>query len=194
MGFRGPSLRGNYSPGSVAMVYSATLGSPIAVSATNVHAAITSPASGTTVVTTGITNTALAAVSRNVTAKGSASGMTGNVVIAGTNVQGNVITETIALSGASEVAGNKAFASVTSITIPAKVNGSGDTVSIGIGAKLGLGCMFLRDTLIGAYFGNVAETIAAKAFSSTVLESNTITLTSTLDASAVVVMFYYPHS
>lgn len=194
MGFRGPALRGNYAPGSIALPYSANLGSPIAISATNVHAAITSPASGTTVVTTAITNTALSATPRNVTAKGSASGMTGNVVIAGTNINGIAITETIALSGASEVAGNKAFASVTSITVPAKINASGDTVSIGIGVKLGLGCMFLRDTIIGAYFNEVAETISAKAFSSTAVESNTVTLTSALDASAVVVMFYYPHS
>ena len=108
---------------------------PDAVSATAVHAAITLPATGTTVVTTAITNPDMP---RTVTAKGSASGITGNVVIDGTNVKDEVIQDTIALSGASEVEGVKAFKTVTSITVPAKVNGSGDTASVGIAKKIGL--------------------------------------------------------
>lgn len=194
MGYKGPSLRGNYSAGSAAMIYSANLGSPIAVSATNVHAAITLPASGTTDVATTITNTALSATPRNVTVKGNASGIAGNVVITGTNVNGATITETIALNGSTEVVGNKAFASVTNINVPAKTNGSGDTVSVGIGSKLGLGAMFLRNTLFAVFLNNVADTFAASAFSSTTSEGNTITLTSALNGTLVTVVYYYPHS
>src|SRR5215208_6612547 len=107
---------------------------PAAASATAVHANITLPATGTTVVTTAITSPD---VPRTVTAKGNASGITGDVVIAGTNVVGDVITDTIALNGTAEVECVKAFATVTSITVPAKTNASGDAVSIGRANKFG---------------------------------------------------------
>lgn len=108
---------------------------PDAVSATYVHAAVTLPASGTTVVTTAITNPDFP---RNVTVKGNAAGIAGDVVVAGTNIKDEAITETIALNEATEVEGTKAFKTVTSITVPAKTNGSGDTVSVGVAKKLGL--------------------------------------------------------
>lgn len=100
---------------------------PDAVSATYVHAAVTLGADAQDV-TTGITNPDFP---RTVTVKGNASGIAGNVVITGTNAAGDEITDTIALNGASEVEGVKAFATVTNINLPAKTNVSGDTVSVG---------------------------------------------------------------
>jgi hypothetical protein len=107
---------------------------PAAVSAVAVHAAITLGAAAADV------TTAINAIDfpRNVTIKGNAGGIAGDVVITGTNVAGDEITETIALNASSEVLGTKAFASVTNIHVPAKTNGSGDTVSIGWGKVLGL--------------------------------------------------------
>jgi hypothetical protein len=53
------------------------------------------------------------------------------VVITGTDAADAVITDTIALNGSSEVAGAKAFKTVTSINYPAESHAGTDTVSIG---------------------------------------------------------------
>lgn len=120
---------------------------PSTVSATGVHAAVTLGAAAQDV-TTAITNPD---VPRNVTVKGNAVGIAGDVVITGTNILDEEITETIALSGSSEVVGNSAFKTVTNIHLPAKTNESGDTVSVGIGKKVGIphivynaGCLLVK--------------------------------------------------
>jgi hypothetical protein len=91
---------------------------PAAASATGVHAAANLAAAAQDVASA-ITNPD---VPRNVTVKGNVSGITGNVVISGLNFRGDFITDTIALNGVSEVAGVKAFASVTNIHLPARVH------------------------------------------------------------------------
>jgi hypothetical protein len=108
---------------------------PAAVGVASVHAAVALPDTGTTVVTTAITNPE---VPRNVTVKGNAAGIAGDVEIVGTNVSGDEITETIALNGSTEALGALAFKTVTSITLPAKTNASGDTVSVGRGKIFGM--------------------------------------------------------
>jgi hypothetical protein len=108
---------------------------PAAVGVASVHAAIALPATGTTEVLTAITNPD---VPRIVTVKGNAAGITGDVVITGTNIADAVIADVIALNAATEVLGTKAFKTVTSIVVPAKTNVSGDTVSVGIGKKFGM--------------------------------------------------------
>jgi hypothetical protein len=108
---------------------------PAAVGVASVHAAVALPDTGTTVVTTAITNPD---VPRNVTVKGNAAGIAGDVVIVGTNASGDEITETIALNAATEALGALAFKTVTSITLPAKTNASGDTVSVGRGKIFGM--------------------------------------------------------
>jgi hypothetical protein len=107
---------------------------PAIGTATATHAAVTLGAAEQTV-TTSITNPDFP---RIVTIKGNASGIAGDVVITGTDFNGAALTETIALNAATEVLGTKAFKTVTSILLPAKTNGSGDTVSIGRGDKIGL--------------------------------------------------------
>jgi len=89
---------------------------PGVVSATGVHAANNLGAAGADV-TTGITNPD---VPRTVTVKGNVPGITGNVVIIGTNILGAAITDTIPLNGASEVEGVKAFKTVTKLVLPAR--------------------------------------------------------------------------
>jgi hypothetical protein len=61
------------------------------------------------------------------------------IVIAGTDVNGDVISEDFAVpnGGNQTVTGAKAFATVTSVTIPAQT-GAGGTATIGFGAKIGL--------------------------------------------------------
>lgn len=154
----------------------------VAASATAVHAAVALTASAQTI-TTAITSPA---APRNVSVTGNASGIAGNVVVTGTNYNGDTITETIALSGASTVAGTKAFASVTSIALPAKTNTSGDTVSVGIGSVLGLPYKLAHNTVIAVFLDNAKEgTAPTVTTSTTALESNTISLSSSLSGKAV---------
>lgn len=154
----------------------------VAASDTAVHAAITLPTSGTTVVTTAITNPA---VPRALRIKGNASGITGNVVIAGTNYSGDAITETIVAADAGAVEGNKAFKTVTSITVPARTQTS-DTISIGFNDKLGLPYKLAHNTVLAAYHDNAKEgTAPTVAVSATALESNTFDLNTALNGKVI---------
>jgi len=125
-------------------------------------------------------------VPRSVKIKGNAAGITGDVVITGTNVAGEVISETIALNGDTEVLGNKAFKTITSIQLPVETNAGTDTVSVGTANKLGLPYLLERDTVIAAYRDNVKEgTDPTVATSTTALENNTILLNSALNGTDV---------
>jgi hypothetical protein len=83
-------------------------------------------------ITTGITDPDFPRV-LNIDSDGAASG---NVVITGTNIRGETITDTIALNGTSVVAGVKAFKTVTSIQLPVK--SASESVFVGTTDKLGL--------------------------------------------------------
>lgn len=140
------------------------------------------------VVTTAITSPA---VPRNITA--TAGGTAGDikaiqVVIAGTNYADEAITETLpafTVDTAGTVTGSKAFKTVTSITIPAH-DGTGATTAIGFGSKLGLPYKLAHDTVINTYLDNTKEgTAPTVAVSATALESNTITLASTLNSKVI---------
>ena len=156
-------------------------------SATAVHAAVTLTEAVQTV-TTGITNPD---VPRNVTVKGNQAGVTGDVVITGTNMADEVITETIAANAATEVVGSKAFKTVTSIQFPV-LAGAGDTISIGKGSKLGVPYkLFSSSQIHHALFDNAAETLAASAVSSTVVESNTVTTTTALNGAKDLDLFIF---
>lgn len=174
--------------GTASRVFNAALGSP-ALGADNAVLADTAMANGaTTVVASGFTQPD---VPRNVTIKGNAAGIAGNVVIAGTNQAGEAITETIPLSGTAVVVGNKAFKTVTSVTLPAYTNGGTDRVRLGTGAKLGLPVSLSRDSLIHGYIGGVREaTRPTVTFSATARESNTVTLNSALNGTAVLADYY----
>jgi len=118
---------------------------PTVGSATATKAAFALTASAQTGITAGITNPD---VPRIVTVKGNASGITGNVVVHGTNINDVVISDTIALNGASEVVGAKAFKTVTAIDYPAETNVGTDTVSIGRGVKIGFPAIISNTGLV----------------------------------------------
>lgn len=182
----------NFIAGASLPVFSAALGSPAVASATGVHAAVTDNGA-TQTITTGITNPA---VPRNITA--TAGGTAGDikaiqVTITGTDADGVVITETLpafTVDTAGTVVGSKAFKTVTSISIPAH-DGTGATTSIGFGAKIGLGHRLSRNSVIAAFLGGVREATAPTvAFDATNICNNTITLSSTLNSTAVIVDYY----
>ncbi|MHB9095902.1 MAG: 3-isopropylmalate dehydratase small subunit [Eubacteriales bacterium] len=154
----------------------------VAASDTGVHAAIALTAA-MQAITTAITNPA---VPRNIRIKGNAAGIVGNVVITGTNYAGAVITETIALNGATAVDGAKAFKTVTQIDLPVETHVGTDTVSVGWGDKLGLPYLLAHNTVLETYLDNVKEATAPTvAVSATDIESNTIDLNSALAGTAV---------
>lgn len=144
-----------------AMEYATT---PAIGTATYVHAAIALTAS-TQTITTSITNPDFP---RIVTIKGNASGITGNVVITGTNYVGAAISDTIALNGATEVLGVKAFKTVTSIALPVEVHAGTDTVSIGVGNKIGFPIAIPNASVV------IAKTFDGSADSSTITAAATV--------------------
>ena len=152
-----------------------------------VHAAVTDTGVEQ-VVTTGLTDPPY---SRNVTA--TAGGTAGDiaavaVTVEGRNEAGQFITETLpafTVNTAGTVQGNKAFKSVSKVTIPAH-DGLGATTAVGFGDKVGLshyldGNAVLFATLNGVREGT-APTVVADADE---LEKNTADLNSALNGTPV---------
>jgi hypothetical protein len=159
---------------------------PDASSATYVHAAVTLPTSGTLLVTTAITNPD---VPRTVTVKGNAAGITGNVVITGTNFKGAVITDTIALNAATEVEGVKAFRTVTSILLPTRTT-AGDTVSVGVAKKLGMPHIIDYATMLLVKLFNGSADTGTLAVDADEIEKNLFALNGTPNGTNLVDLYY----
>lgn len=98
----------------------------------DIHAAITLSAV-TQSVTTGITNPPSP---RALSVTGNAAGITGDVVLTGTDYAGGAASETLALDGDKTVFGRVAFATVTTIEVPVQTHVGTDTVSIGVADAL----------------------------------------------------------
>ncbi len=118
----------------------------------------------------------------------------GTIVIVGTDLAGNVITETLTPKAGATVAGAKCFATITSITGVGWVKGGADpdTVTLGFGALIGLPDK-LTDTaqVFAASLGNVREgTHPTVTVSATALESNTVDLNSALNGSPVKIYYW----
>lgn len=105
--------------------------------------------------------------------KGNQAGVTGEVVITGTNYSDQEISETITLNGATAVNGTKAFKTVTQIDLPVEVNVGTDSVSIGTIDKLGLPYKLSQDTVMMSHFNN-ALIVPTVEVSETNIELNTI--------------------
>lgn len=171
-----------------------TITAPALGTTTAVHAAANTLGSGgPQVISTGITNPG---VPRNITA--TAGGTAGDikavqVTITGTNVNDETITETLpvfTVDTAGTVTGSKAFKTVTSYSVPA-MDGTGATVAIGVGAKLGLNETLSRNSVLAAFLNGTKEgTAPTVAFSSSAVESNTVTLNSALNGTDVIIDYY----
>ncbi len=134
-------------------------------------------------ITTDIANPA---VPRSLRVKGNAAGITGNVVITGTNYAGETITETVALSGSDAVETTKAFNTITSIALPIETHAGADTVSVGVGNKLGLPFKLEHNTVLMAFRNNVKEATAPTVTTSTTaIEGNTVLLNSALNGTDI---------
>jgi len=81
---------------------------------------------------------------------------TGNVVIIGTNIRGEAITDTIALDGTNAVPGVKAFKTILSIQLPVKA--AAESVFVGWLDKLGLQSIPLSTSVISETTTTSADT------------------------------------
>lgn len=167
----------------------AVLGSPALGTTAAVHAAMDGAAH--IGVTTGITNPD---VPRNVTATagGTATDIKAvSVTVVGTNIEGDVITEVLpafTVDTAGTVVGSKAFKTITSISYPAH-DGTGCTVSIGLGSKLGLPFRLSYNLILRALLnGAVEATAPTVAVNQSFIESNTVQLATALNGTPVVVV------
>jgi hypothetical protein len=161
-------------------------------STTAIHAAAATATSVQTV-TTGITQPSCP---RNlvVTFGGTAADLAAvATTVYGTDFDGNEISEEFlaTLNTGSTVTGSKAFATVTYYTNGAH-DGTGATIAIGVGDKLGLPLKFARNTLLFAFLANAKEgTAATVTVSATALESNTMDLNSALNGTVVDAYFLH---
>ncbi len=139
---------------------------PAIGTATVTHSAITLTASPQTI-TTGFTQPDFP---RILTIKGNASGNAGDVVVTGTDINDAVLTETIALNGATEVLGTKAFKTIVSALVPAETHAGTDTISLGRGNKVGFPVAINNTSLV------IAKTFDGSVDSSTITVGATAAL------------------
>lgn len=169
---------------------------PDAAAADAVHAAITGSASAATTVTTAITDPDFARCLVVTPGGTTADVAAGNVVITGTDIDGNVISENFAFlaNASSATNGTKAFATVTSIVIPQQ-DGAGATFTIGTLDKLGLHEKLQEDSVLHTIVdGTVEATRPTVTTDSSDKTKNTIDPNTALDASVDVVAYYiYPY-
>lgn len=144
---------------------------PALGSTTAIHAAINS----TAVLTTGITNPDFPRV-LSVVSAGSGHNAAGDVVIHGTDIRGNAISDTITLNGNTAVNGVKAFKTVTSIDLSGVTgNDANNTVAIGTGPSLGLDRIMTADEYInGSVDGTYESTRATITYDATDISKNTV--------------------
>lgn len=115
-----------------------------------------------------------------------------DVVVTGTNIRGETITENITMTenGSTLVAGSKAFATVTSIVFPVQ-DGAAATFIVGVGDKLGLDRMMDADHVISTTVAGTQETTRPTvAYSNTAIESNTLDPNTALDGAKDVIAYY----
>lgn len=117
----------------------------------------------------------------------------GTAVVNGTNIYGKSISEnfTIASTQSTATTGAKAFKSISSIVFP-QASGAGVTLSIGIGAKLGLlHCLDDAGKYVFSEFNSAYETTRGTAVAdASHVESNTFAPNGSMDGAKPVDAFY----
>ena len=163
---------------------------PLLGTAVKIHANITLLTT-TQTITTGITQPDFPRVLSITPTKAGSPAITGNVVITGTDIRGNVITDTIACgSDTVTVNGVKAFATVTSIAVPVRQTAS-DAISIGTTSLLGLKRIMDADEyLLGSASGTFEATRATVTYNATDISQNTVSFNTALNGTLVMRAVY----
>jgi hypothetical protein len=139
---------------------------PLLGTATYIHTAIT---------LTGVTQTITTFahqpdVPRLLVISGNQATMNGSVVITGTDFSGAVLTQTLTLNDGTPVPTTKAFASVTSVVVPALAQ-PGDTITIGTIDKIGFPIAVPYSYLFADGLFNGAHDAGTGTFAATVYGS-----------------------
>lgn len=108
---------------------------------------------------------------------------TANVTVNGTDINGAVITEVVALNGTTKVNTLNAYATVTSVVLPTV---GATTISVGIDTGLGM------DSLCDYYSFTGFSGVSSSSFNTTVISKNYIVSSTTLNASNNVSASYIP--
>jgi len=111
--------------------------------------------------------------------------MSGDVVITGTNIFGETITDTIAEGADDTYQGTVAFKTVTSILVPGWKQ-DGDAITVGFGNKLGLPFyLYHADQVIQCSLNYAIEGRATVVADDDEIEKNTVVLASSLNGHVV---------
>lgn len=158
---------------------------PVAAANTGVLAAVTLPSSGTTVVTSGFTQPV---TPRNIRLKSNQASVDGlSVILAGTDILDQAITETIVMGATATPTDTlNAFKTITSITFPTR-GASGDTISVGPGPALAL------DSYCDEYSFKGMTGVTSFTSDTAVISKNKVILSATLDGSANQGIPYVPY-
>jgi len=115
----------------------------------------------------------------------------GTLDIVGTDIDDQVLLETLTPLIGSTIQGTRAFKTVTSVTGVDWVNGgTEDTITVGFGDLIGLPDYMVHDRILFVSYNNVREgTHPTVTSSTTVLALNTVDLNSGLDGSVVVIYY-----
>lgn len=129
---------------------------------------------------------------RNITVVGNQASVAGSVVLTGFDINDDPITETLILNGTTAVVGNKAFKYISTIVVPARAAAS-DSVTFGIGSKLGLETFIRINTVWKAWLNGTVESTAPTVTvdANGVVSNCTVTLNSSLPGGQVVDVIYF---
>lgn len=190
------SRNGNRNLFSVSYGFTNFKKKPAAGATATILSATSIPTAGTTI-STGFTQPDVPrAINVAIAASTVADIKGGTIVVTGRNVEGKVITEnfTVTNDTAATVTGSKAFKSITSVLVPA-MDGSSVTVSVGTRNLLGLNHRLPSGTTIKVIqmdsSGTQSEQSApTTAFSTSAVESNTVSPATTPDGTLVLTVHY----
>lgn len=115
--------------------------------------------SSTTAVVVATTMAAQPPQARGLTFLPSAAADVGNIVVAGTDIDDNPITDSVATNGASAVASAKAFKTVTSVTFP--IDDAAVTWKVGWDERIGLPFKLASKPFYFEMFNNAIEIATA---------------------------------
>lgn len=116
----------------------------------------------------------------------------GSYVITGTNIRGEVITDTITIAANASTlqSGTKAFKTVTNVLLPIQ-DGAAATFEVGVGDVLGLDHCMIGNEVLAATLNGVYETTRPTVVADNdEVEKNTVDINGTLDGAKDVVVVY----
>lgn len=125
---------------------------------------------------------------RLITIKGSASPLTGTVILGGKDIFGSSITESVAISNLDVVASTKAFNQVTFISLPT-ANQTGSVV-VGISAKLGLDRVADDNSVILGLVDGARESTAPVITADGDIAKNVVSYTTAPNGSRDLTLYY----